>query len=38
MFEYEDNEVFWLLPVEEKKIKLLKASDIVISNFEINLN
>jgi hypothetical protein len=39
MYIYEDNETFWLLPVREKRLKILEAKDIVISNFnEISLN
>lgn len=39
MFEHEDNETFWLLPVNETKHKLLRVDDIVISKInEISLN
>lgn len=39
MFIYDDNETFWLLPVKEKRVKLLEAKDIIISNInEICLN
>lgn len=37
MYQYEDNEILWLLPLEKKEV-FLRAKDIVISNFEINLN
>jgi hypothetical protein len=37
MYQYEDNEILWLLPLEKKEV-FLKAKDIIISNFEINLN
>jgi hypothetical protein len=38
MYQYEDNEILWLLPLEKKEV-FLKANDIVISkNERFNLN
>jgi hypothetical protein len=37
MFIYDEYEVFWLVPYEEKE-RYLQAHDIVFSKFEVILN